>query len=466
MAKEKLINAVTNQNYYEDAPASSNDASLLKEVQKTITKLTVGDIRNTSSGYKNIVLTSFNRADFTGLDDESLVFEIVCRKKTGSTDQIFYLKTGLFVGLININGVQINIQPDYSQRFFFRMINYANNIYVNNSAGIANLSKQMAKPFPIFKFLFLSSLQKASVLGFPQGYKKQEYNDLKIHGQVDINNYIKKDIPFTGQIASYKNQRLYVQEIVDVLYYALKLAQDDEFASLFSHLGFVRSELKANFSGKKPSFLTIERAKHHRALANPMYRDFKKTIDYAELIIKQKDLDNDTSESKISGYLLDISALWEAYLAGLLKQHFKTWEIRTQEELSLYEGTFFHRPNYPDIVMEKEGKYVVFDAKFKKMNLCRDDVDRTDLFQIQSYAGYYNLISKNNLVLCGLLYPLSKKLTEEPLEKYQSTLYGMAQTETKFIIDGVFAELDNNTSDYDDITVYETEFLERVEKFL
>ena len=146
------------------------------------------------------------------------------------------------------------------------------------------------------------------------------------------------------------------------------------------------------------------------------------------------------------------------YLENLLRNNFQSegWTISAQEELSLYEGTFFARNNYPDLVMRHEdGRLVVLDAKFKKMDFALDhygncDVDRTDLFQIQSYAGYYREKGEN-IILCGLIYPLS-------IDKPESTtLYGLENSKITFIIDGVFVE--NNTTD---ISAQESCFIERL----
>jgi len=53
-----------------------------------------------------------------------------------------------------------------------------------------------------------------------------------------------------------------------------------------------------------------------------------------------------------------------------------------------------------DLVMRlgENGKVVVFDAKFKKMDSLNKDIDRNDLHQINSYSGYY----RNQIMASGL----------------------------------------------------------------
>lgn len=65
------------------------------------------------------------------------------------------------------------------------------------------------------------------------------------------------------------------------------------------------------------------------------------------------------------------------------------------------------------IIETQDGTAVaVIDAKFKTMKYRGKDVDRNDLFQIQSYACYYNnkyrLEKKDPLKFCSLVYPAVK----------------------------------------------------------
>ena len=262
---------------------------------------------------------------------------------------------------------------------------------------------------------------------------------MNVHGGVDVQNYIKRDIPFTGRISSQKNERHYVQDIVDVLYFALK-ACDKTLSSDFQRLNLIKNELCASFSGKFPTAQTIKKAQSHRVLNNPMFADFKDTLQFAELVIHHENIipNSEESKSKMSGYLLDIASLWEVYLERLLSRNLGEWRLSAQEELKLYNGCFFERSNYPDLVLRKKddpSKVVILDAKFKKMRMNSKlvDVDRSDLHQIHSYAGYYRE-NGDTVVLCGLIYPLS---LEKPVNN-EENLYGLDKPKTLFVIDGIY----------------------------
>lgn len=435
-SKKCIIPASTNQNFYNE---KADDYSELKLVVGK--SLSLWDIKQY---HKEVSLVSFSsRKKQTSNElEKELVLAIEKGpfkedEKKGPIQQ-YYVKTGLYAGRITVDGVTFDIKPDCSDSLYKRMLNFANHIYVDKNTESGDKDKD--SDFPVIKYLFLNSLQKVSVLGLPQEYSKRKYHDMKVHGGVDVQNYIKRDVPFTGRISSQKNERHYVQDVVDVLYFALK-ACDKTLSSDFQRLNLIKNELCASFSGKFPTAQTIKRAQSHRVLNNPMFADFKDTLQFAELVIHHENIipNSEKSKSNMSGYLLDIASLWEVYLERLLLKNSEKiggWRVFAQEELDLYDGCFFARPNYPDLVLRNindESQIAILDAKFKKMRFVNADVDRSDLHQIHSYAGYYRERG-DTIVLCGLIYPLSlEKLTQN-----KANLYGLDESKTLFVIDGIY----------------------------
>ena len=432
-SKKCIIPASTNQNFYNE---KADDYSELGQVVGE--SLSLWDIKQY---HKEVSLVSFSsRKKQTKKElEKELVLAVekgpVLETIKGKKIQQYYVKTGLYAGRITVDDITFDIKPDCNDSLYKRMLNFANHIYVDKNTEKGDRDKDSY--FPVIKYLFLNSLQKVSVLGLPQEYSKRNYHDMKVHGGVDVQNYIKRDIPFTGRISSQKNERHYVQDIVDVLYFALKSCEKT-LSSDFQRLNLIKNELCASFSGKFPTAQTIKRAQSHRVLNNPMFSDFKDTLQFAELVIHHENIipNSEESKSKMSGYLLDIASLWEVYLERLLLRNLGEWRLSAQEELKLYNGCFFERPNYPDLVLRKKddpSKVVVLDAKFKKMQFRNTDVDRGDLHQIHSYAGYYRE-NGDKIVLCGLIYPLS---LEKPVNN-EENLYGLDKPKTLFVIDGIY----------------------------
>ena len=472
----KVISAFTNQNFNFEKPEKNSE--LRKIAGKNIS---LWDIKET---HKEISLISFWPQKHSENDDrQKLVLAVdakqVKKENSSTFEDVFYVRTGLYAGRISYGGVTFDIKPDCSDALYERMLNFANHIYIDKSEEKSQRKKD--NKFPLIEYLFLSSLQRVSVLGFPQEYSKQNYHDLNIHGGLDIQTYIKKDIPFTGMLSSRKNERCYVQSIVDVLYCALNSCRN-EIKNNFKRLSLIKNELRASYSGRFPSQQTFQNAQTHRVLNNPMFAGFKQTLKFAEIVIKHNTIvpNAKTTNAMASGYLLDIASLWEVYLEHLIKSRLEDWNVSTQEELKLYKDCFFRRENRPDFVLrKKDGNGItILDAKFKRMDGVYkeySDVDREDFFQIHSYAGYYREKGIKN-IHCGLIYPLSKK----KLDKNSANLYGLTDTEyiedsskTRFIVEGIYKGLkkkDDNSGFEDDaeysVTVAEDAFIDRLREFL
>lgn len=436
----ETVSAYTNQNFKNKWPgAEKNPPENLQElVKKGNLNLTLGEIKSE----REITIISFQKREFDD-DDTRLVLAVEKQfEKNSESDEIkynYFVKTGLYAGRITCGNVVFDIRPDCNQVLFERMLDSTNHIYIDKTEDNGKYEKDHR--FPLIEYLFLSSLQRVSILGLPQEYTKQKYHDIKVHGDLDVQNYIKKDIPFTGKISSQKNERHYVQSIVDVLYFAMKACKGD-VEKKFKRLGLIKNELKESFSGRFPSLQTIKLAQNHRVLNNPMFADFRQTLKFAEIVIKHNTILPDALEAteKASGYLLDIASLWEAYLEDLLRRKMPNWTVFAQEELNLYQGCFFARQNYPDLVLRKKDdskKVAILDAKFKRMQFDGGDVDRDDMFQIHSYAGYY-CKKGDDVVLCGLIYPLGKEITKEELSRNKANLYGLDSSKTVFVVDGVY----------------------------
>jgi 5-methylcytosine-specific restriction enzyme subunit McrC len=213
--------------------------------------------------------------------------------------------------------------------------------------------------------------------------------------------------------------------------------------------------------GVYPTQNALFKAKNHTVLLNPLYAGFKKTLEYAEIILKDLDLENtlQKKDAHTHGYLFDISQLFELYLEKLIGRNFEDWIVTGQEELVVYSSTFFKRRMYPDLVMRHKfsGKVVVLDAKFKKMRLIKGDLDGSDFYQIHSYMQYY----QPDLLFGGLIYPLSKDQVIELA--YGESLFDKGVIDNKFIVDGIYLD---KSMDIATIIDNEDKFISRIRELL
>lgn len=433
------ITIPVNHNFYEEAPILESALGKTFDVKKSGIKdlqhifSSVYELKLGAEQLKQVKIFNFKSKRIFEQDEERLILKLYSKEKA---EKEYFIQTGLYAGVLFHKGCKINITTKYGDTFLKRMLNFVNDIYVDNEQIKAKKDETENQFLFIIAHLFIQSLEKAVVLGLPQQYQKQQERSQKVRGNIDFNDYLKRDIPFQGKLTSTFRERMYVQEIVDVLYLGLRKLESVFGKEIHSRLLGLSQFLKQQYSGRFASYETIQKAKTHQTINNPMYRSFKKVLEYAEIILLNKDLmpDNEKQNLATTGFLFDIAELYEIYLEKLLSKNFPEWFVSGQVEIPIYQKQFYRRSIFPDLIMKHKtsGKIIALDAKFKKMEIQNKDIDRTDLHQIHSYSGYYH----KDLIASGLIYPLSKQLNID--KSHSDTLYGNNNNDVRFIVDGVF----------------------------
>ena len=346
------------------------------------------------------------------------------------------------------------------------MLNFANNVYLNTSVFDAKEQKNRELNYSkfIIYYMFLQKLEKAFLLGVPKSYTSIHHHDMKVKGKIDINRFIKYDIPFRGKISSVSREQKEIQEIIDVLYKAISIIEKDKSNFNIKNISHIKTHFKQHKSNKFVSNETINKAIKSKALLNPIFAPYKQVLEYAKLIIKSNNLEEkEKADKETFGFLINVAELFEIYVTKLLQKEFPDWSV-SSPKIELYPTQFFARKIIPDIVMIKDKDVMVFDTKYKRMLFRgRDkygagDLDRNDFFQINTYMSYY----KNqgyNVKVGGLLYPMEKEFNQD--ECYDSWF---SNNETKFIVDGI--ELSVDKIKIDDIVKSEIAFIDRIKELI
>ena len=353
-----------------------------------------------------------------------------------------------------------------------RMLNFANDIFLDDVSITGN---KIDKNFDISKYIiyymFVQNLEKVFLLGLPKSYRSVEHHEMKLKGKIDINKFIKYDIPFQGKISSVSREQKEIQEIIDVLYKAVKII-DIKNKAFIKNISHIKTHLKQYKSNNYVSNETINKAVKSKALQNPIFTPYKKVLEYARFIINGSNIEEkNDGKQETYGFIINVAELFEIYITKLLQKEFSDWYIESPK-IELYDTPkmFYQRKIIPDIVMIKDKDVIVFDTKYKKMQM-RDryqnggDVDRNDFFQINTYMSYYqNHYDKYNVRIGGLLYPIEKSLIENKHICHSETWFGNANT--RFIIDGIdlsnLEEAKDNENKFASISKREQEFLDRI----
>ena len=379
-------------------------------------------------------------------------------------------QSGNYVGKFSWGGIVVDIRSRFSGVFLKRMLNYANDVFLDDVSVFGKESIDLDFSKLIIYYMFIQKLEKAFLLGIPKAYRSVRHHDMKLKGRVDINRFIKKDIPFKGKLSSVSREQTELQEVLDILYKAIQIIDKQGVKSrvnLTQNISHIKTHLKQNRSNKYVSNETIRTALNSKALQNPIFAPYKTVLKYAKLIIDANNLEESSNgDGETYGFLVNVAELFEIYVTKLLQKEFADWHVSSPKE-ELYPNQFYQRKIIPDIVMRKDNRIIVFDTKYKRM-LMRGtkenvwDVDRNDFFQINTYMSYYqNHREEYNLIAGGLLYPMEKEFNHSLC--HSDSWFG--NNEVSFIVDGI-GDLSKLNLKAEDIVAFESAFIGRLRNII
>ena len=457
--KEKYIKDSKNYYAFFDKNFSSNDKKIIGE------RIDISLKDYQDKKYPNNIFFSFFKDEekIKSKNEDDLIISIK-KSKNKKDEDIHLAQTGNYVGKFKWQGLEIDIKSRFPNTFLERMLNFANDIFLDDVSITGNkVDKDVDISKYIIYYMFVQNLEKAFLLGLPKAYKSIEHHEMKLKGKIDINRFIKHDIPFQGKISSVSREQKEIQEIIDTLYKAVKII-DKNNKAFTKNISHIKTHLKQHRSNKYVSNETINKALKSKALQNPIFAPYKKVLSYAKFIINGNNIEEkNKGTSETYGFIINVAELFEIYVTKLLQKEFPDWRVESPK-IELYPNQFFARKIIPDIVMIKDKDVMVFDTKYKRMNMSgrnqndAGDVDRNDFFQINSYMSYYQ--NQNfNVKIGGLLYPMNSFHKDKC---HSDTWFENA--DTKFIVDGVDLSPDSTKEEnkFISIPAREKKFIERI----
>lgn len=424
------------------------------------TFIRLGDYKNKSSN--NVFFSFFEKDKDKKLakNADDLVISI-SKSKNDKGEDVYQAQTGNYIGKFKHNGVDIDIGSRFGVKFLKRMLNFANDVYLDDVSIVGEETKNKKIDYSRFivYYLFVQSLEKAYLLGLPKAYRSVKHHEAMLKGRISINAFIKNDTPFQGKISSVAREQQEIQEIIDVLHKAIKIVSKNDKGFL-KNISHITPHLRQMRSNSLVSNETIKNAMNSKALQNPIFTPYKKVLRYAKYIINANNIEEKKDAKEQSfGFLVNVAELFEIYVTKLLQKEFADWSVESPKH-ELYANQFYARKIIPDIVMKRGNDVLIFDTKYKKMIMRGSgdgiwDVDRADFFQINTYMSYYQ--NQNyNVVGGGLLYPM---------ESFDRNICHandwMGKFDSKFIIDGISIDAKSSKGQ---ILAAEEEFIKRIKE--
>ena len=324
------------------------------------------------------------------LDKDQKILETVNQK----------IKTGNVIGFLGCGQERLTISSRFSSKSDDYFLHYLLQkvLNINLTSLDVGLSRE-ERFYQLLIYLFPKYLEAAMRKGLYKVYQRFSHNNSHIKGVIDVVNHLKKNLPFTGNIAYTTREFTFDNPIMQLVRHTIEYIKNQK--SLGRGIIDSNRENITEIIRVTPSYKLADRAKiirrnQTKPLRHAYFREYRKLQELCLMILNREKHGLGYQEQKIHGILFDVAWLWEEYVHTLLPKDFM--HPRNKEKkggISVFSSG--KRKVYPDFY-HKELK-IVLDAKYKKLELTKKGINRDDLFQLISYA--YILQAEK----AGLIFP-------------------------------------------------------------
>ena len=342
------------------------------------------------------------------LDKDQKILETVNQK----------IKTGNVIGFLGCGQERLTISSRFSNESDDYFLHYLLQkvLNINLTSLDVGLSRE-ERLYQLLIYLFPKYLEAAMRKGVYKEYQRFSHNDSHIKGVIDVVNHLKKNLPFTGNIAYTTREFTYDNPMMQLIRHTIEYIRNQK--ALGRGIIYTNRENITEIIRVTPSYKQADRAKiirlnQTKPLRHAYFREYRKLQELCLMILNREEHGLASQEQKIHGILFDVAWLWEEYVHTLLPKDFI--HPRNKEKkggISVFSGG--KRKVFPDFY-HKELK-IVLDAKYKKLELTEKGINRDDLFQLISYA--YILQTEK----AGLIFPSIDQTVSSEIGKVEG--YGV-----------------------------------------
>ena len=339
------------------------------------------------------------------LEKDQKIFETVNQK----------IKTGNVIGFLGCDQERLTISSRFSDESNDHFLHYLLHkvLHINLTSLDVALSRE-DKLYQLLMYFFPKYLQAAIRKGLYKEYHRFFYNDSNVKGVIDVRKHLKKNLPFTGNIAYTTREFTYDNPLIQLVRHTIEYIKNKKRIGqgVLDNLSTSRENV-AEIVRVTPSYKLADRAKiirrnQSKLLRHAYFHEYRKLQELCLMILNQEKHGLGYQDQKIHGILFDVAWLWEEYVHTLLPKEFIHPRNKDKTEgISVFSNR--ERKVYPDFY-DRERK-IVLDAKYKKLELTEKGINREDLFQLISYS--YILKAEQ----AGLVFPSKEKVVDNEIGK-------------------------------------------------
>lgn len=315
-------------------------------------------------------------------------------------DRELKIHTGNIVGFIGNKDVSLSIHSRFADNgksdFFihymlFKVLGFSITQSANSFTSLGWLD--------LLPFLFPEYLRKALSKGIYRPYVHISHNNSKFRGKIDLSRHLRLNMPFSGSVAYNTREKAEDNSITQLIRHTIEiLSRDKLYSSILSSDNEVRNyvcvikDITPSFDSRNLKKILTQNS---QPFVHPFFTEYSPLIKLCKLIINHKKGAYSDSKNRLNGLLIDISWLWEEYLAKIMKPLAIIHPNNRIRKDAIYifngkksngRGTYAETESgerYPDFYND----LTVFDAKYKFLE---ENVQREDIHQLITYMYVLN----------------------------------------------------------------------------
>ncbi|WP_247944100.1 McrC family protein [Streptococcus oralis] len=339
------------------------------------------------------------------LERDQKIFETVNQK----------IKTGNVIGFLGYGQERLTISSRFYDESNDHFLHYLLQKVIN--INLTSLDVGLSPEDKLYQFLiylFPKYLQVALRKGLYKEYQRFSHNDSHVKGVLDVGNHLKKNVPFTGNVAYTTREFTYDNPLMQLIRHTIEYIKNQKSIGqeVLDNLLTSRENV-AEIVRVTPSYKLADRAKiirgnQSKPIRHAYFHEYRKLQELCLMILNQEKHGLGYQEQKIHGILFDVSWLWEEYVYTFLPKDFIHPRNKDKTDgISVFSDR--ERKVFPDFY-HKELK-IVLDAKYKELEFTEKGINREDLFQLISYS--YILKAEKG----GLVFPSKHKVVDNEIGK-------------------------------------------------
>lgn len=321
------------------------------------------------------------------------------------------IKTGNVIGFLGCGQERLTISSRFSDESNDHFLHYLLQkvLNINLTSLDVGLSPE-DKLYQLLVYLFPKYLQAALRKGLYKEYQRFSHNDSHVKGVIDVGNHLKKNLPFTGNIAYTTREFTYDNPLMQLIRYTIEYIKTQKSfgALLDSNRENIAEIIRVSPSYKLTNRAKIIRMNKIKPIRHAYFREYRKLQELCLMILSREKHGLGPQAQRVHGILFDVAWLWEEYVHTLLPKGFIHPRNKDKTDgISVF--SVGKRKVYPDFY-DRERK-IVLDAKYKKLEFTEKGINREDLFQLISYS--YILRAEK----AGLIFPSMEQSVNSEIGK-------------------------------------------------